>query len=122
MPNDLSDLGNLLSAALAAFSIASLAGLGWVSGNVKRIRQDNADLEERDKRRKAELDEVKLDRDRLKTDLEALARVVQGEVHWTAISDQLNHHNDEAKTHWEAEHALLREIRDELATRRQDHK
>lgn len=94
------DLGSLLTTALGVLAIATAAGLGLMRGTVTNLREsladsraDNADLRARQAEHKTKIDQQA-------TQLEALGKVVTGEVHWMAISGLLDEHHDEARAHW----------------------
>lgn len=115
------DLGGTLSTALALVSVATLAGLGLMRGSLTSLRETVADLrgEVADKdRHLADKDQriELLDRrcTELQHDLDALGRVVTGEVHWKAIATVLDQHHQEAREHWRTDESLLTSLRDEV--------
>jgi uncharacterized protein HemX len=100
-------IGDLLSIALAAISIATLAGLGFVRGRMTDLREQLRDSREETASLKASraddralIDQQKTELKACRTDLDALARVVTGEVHWVALSHHLDQHHEEARAHW----------------------
>lgn len=120
------DLGRLLTLALGFLAIATAAGFGLQRGRIadlrERLKDNDEELERKDRRlteTEAELERHKTSSSaeigRLKTDLDALARVVTGEAHWTAIGEKLDDHHTQAETHWTHGETVLEEIRDLLA-------
>jgi predicted phage gp36 major capsid-like protein len=101
------DLSNLLTAALAVLALATAGGYGLLRGRVSALRDElederkgrESDRQERDDLRAKNAD-LRRDLDNVTVELEALTRVVTGEVHWVAIGDKLDHHHGEAKDHW----------------------
>lgn len=100
-------IGDLLSIALAAISIATLAGLGFVRGRMTDLREQLKDSREETASLKAArvddralIDQQKNELKSCRTDLDALARVVTGEVHWVALGNHLDQHHEEARAHW----------------------
>jgi hypothetical protein len=77
------------------------------SGAASATREEIADKDRR-------LTKVTTEAQQLRTDLDALSRVVTGEAHWTAIGDKLDEHHRDAEGHWTDEKTLLEEIRDRL--------
>lgn len=103
-------LGSLLSVGLAIISIATLAGLALMRTNLVTLRESLADargeIDDKDRRLKG----IEADRDRIKTDLAALTRVVTGEAHWVAIGRKLDNHHREAMAHWRTDEDTLMNI------------
>lgn len=93
-------IGDLFSYALAVVSIATLAGLGFMRGTVTNLREQLKDTRDTNAELRAERAEDAVKIEQLKTDLDALSRVVTGEVHWAQLGHQLDEHHGEARTHW----------------------
>lgn len=122
------DLDQLLPIALVVLTLATAAGFGLQRGRLsqqeKRIETLQGQLKESDDelarkdRRQAEAEralekhktESSAEIQRLKTDLAALARVVTGEAHWTAIGEKLDVHHQEAEAHWAKAEGLAGDI------------
>jgi regulator of protease activity HflC (stomatin/prohibitin superfamily) len=112
------DFSALLSTALIVVTLATAGGFGLMRGRVTNLREDLADTRatnaelrtERTEDRalidtlRAEADAEKAkrqaEREADKIQLDALAKVVTGEVHWTALGEHLDHHHTEAREHW----------------------
>lgn len=94
------DIGNFLTTALAVVSIATLAGLGLMRGTVTNLREQLADTRASNAELRQERTEDAAKIATLTTDLEALARVVTGEVHWVQLGQQLEQHHVEARAYW----------------------
>jgi chromosome segregation ATPase len=108
------DLGRLLNIALAVVAIATLGGFGYVRGRIGDLRDQLKDAREEIADKDRRLTKVTTEAQQLRTDLDALSRVVTGEAHWTAIGDKLDEHHRDAEGHWTDEKTLLEEIRDRL--------
>ena len=108
------DLGNLLSTGLAIVSIATLAGLGLLRGTVTNLREQLRDERDSNSSLRTSRDEDRKLLEQQKKDLDALARVVTGEVHWTALGHKLDEHHDEARAYWTRAEQQTDEILTEL--------
>lgn len=107
-------LSSLLSTGLAVLSISTLAGLGLLRGTVTNLREQLKDARDEIKSLKDGRDEAKTENAVLTADLEALKRVVTGEVHWVTLEHQLEEHHNESESHWITTEQLLIRIRDSL--------
>lgn len=94
------DLGTLLSTALAVVALATAAGLGLMRGTVTNLREQLADTRASNAEMRQERAEDRAEIATLHTQLDALGKVVTGEVHWLAISDLLDEHHGEARAYW----------------------
>ena len=107
-------VSGLLTTALAIVALATLAGLGLMRGTVTNLRENlgdaRAEIADKDRR----LTALEKSDKQHQSELEALRRVVTGEVHWVALGETLDHHHSEAKGHWERDEATLNEILTEL--------
>lgn len=99
------NLTNLLTFALGLISIATLTGLGLTRGLVINLREQLAEERASKNEMRAERAEDRAEISRQKVQLEALAKVVTGEVHWTAVGEALDKHHDEARAHWKRSEA-----------------
>lgn len=115
------DFWNVIAAAAAIVSIATVAGFGLQRGRVTAVRTDLGEAYKKIEAQRGEIDDLKQDRAEDRTlitqqanDIRVLQSVVTGEVHWQAISDLLDHHHAEAQQHWTTAEAVLTEIRDTL--------
>lgn len=104
------DLGNLFQVGLAALSLGSMLGLGLLRGVVVNLRERITDYEKEVTEKERRLTVAERTLAAKSADLEALARVVTGEVHWVKIGAQLDHHHDQAVAHWVEDERLLRQI------------
>lgn len=111
------DIGKLLTLALAVLAIATAAGFGLQRGRIADLQGRLKDSDEELARKERRLTEAEAEVLKLKTDLGALARVVTGEAHWTAIGEKLDLHHEEAETHWRNAERIAEEIRDRLPAR-----
>lgn len=122
------DFSTLLSTALIVVTLATAGGFGLMRGRVTNLREDladtratNAELRTERIEDRALIDTLRAERDKDKTQLDALAKVVTGEVHWTALGEHLDQHHAEAREHWTKSEAstdamlhALTEIREAL--------
>lgn len=115
------DVWNIIAAAAAIVSIATVAGYSLQRGRVISLREDVSDARAKIEEQRGEIDDLKGDRatdratiGRQASDIAVLQRVVTGEVHWQAISEMLDHHHDTAEKHWSSTEENLREILEEL--------
>jgi hypothetical protein len=108
------DIGKILTLALVVLTLATAAGFGLQRGRISdlngRLKEADEELVRKDRR----LTEAEAKVLKLETDLDALARVVTGEAHWTAIGEKLDLHHQEAETHWSRAERIALEIRDRL--------
>lgn len=105
---------DLITSAGAIVMIATLAGMGYFRGTVTNLKEKVDGYQKDNGELRTQRDEARIDRDRYKADLDALTRVVTGEVHWVAIGEKIDEHNGRAEHHWRQDEALLKEIRDIL--------
>lgn len=105
-------LGNLLSTASVIVALATFAGLALQRGIVTSLREQVGDYKGRVEFLETERTEDKSTITRQASDIAALQRIVTGEVHWTSISDLLEHHHKAAQENWRRGEELLEEIRD----------
>lgn len=116
------NFSDLLTGALGILALATAAGYGLLRGRVTALRDELKDEREGRAADRRDRDEARNEVKQLRTDLNALTRVVTGEVHWVAIGAQLGEHHTEARAHWheneriereqlEATQELLRELR-----------
>lgn len=108
------DLGRLLNIVLAVVAVATLGGFGYVRGRIGDLRDQLKDAREEIADKDRRLTTVSAEAKQLRTDLDALGRVVTGETHWVAIGDKLDDHHEKAEQHWTRDENVLREIRDRL--------
>ena len=101
------DFSTLLSTALAVVTLATAGGFGLMRGRVTNLREDlrdtretNAELRTERQEDRALIDQLRAEADNAREQLDALARVVTGEVHWIALGDQLCEHHAEAREYW----------------------
>jgi regulator of protease activity HflC (stomatin/prohibitin superfamily) len=126
------DFSALLSTALVVVTLATAGGFGLMRGRVANLREDLADTRatnaelraERTEdralietlRAEAEAEKAKraAEREADKIQLDALASVVTGEVHWTALGEHLDQHHTEARAHWTKSEENTQEMLDAL--------
>jgi uncharacterized protein HemX len=101
------DFSTLLSTALVVVTLATAGGFGLMRGRVTNLREDladtratNAELRTERLEDRALIDTLRAERDTDRVQLDALAKVVTGEVHWTALGEHLDQHHSEAREHW----------------------
>lgn len=94
------DISYVLGLALVTLTIATAAGFGLQRGNVVNLREQLKDCREEMASYKASRDEARVANAQLSTDLEALKRVVTGEVQWEVLTTSLDEHHHEALEHW----------------------
>jgi predicted nucleic acid-binding Zn-ribbon protein len=104
------DIAALLNVVLVAVSVgvALIAGLSY--GSRKALREANADLRDRvndleksDAKKTAEIAELKSRND-------VLTSMVTGEVHWQALTEDLDQLIRDAHKHWHDEHESLTKV------------
>lgn len=115
------DIWNVITAAAAIVSIATVAGLSLQRGRVVALRGDLSDARGKIEEQRGEIDDLKVQREadrtlieRQRSDIQLLQRMVTGEAHWQAISDLLDHHHEQAEDHWKNTEQSLDDILAEL--------
>lgn len=117
------DLGEFLNTAVAVVAIATLAGLGFLQGKQKRLRQDLTDEEHRHQKtldREAEANAKVLALtatvQQHAAKIETLEQQVSAKAEWELVISRLEvlgqalmDHNEAVREHWSTEEALLRE-------------
>lgn len=111
-------LGDLLSSAAVVLALGSAAWVGLQRGDRTNLREQLVDARSQITSLKEERTEDKAVIARQASDIDALRRVVTGEVHWQAISEVLDDHHTSAQEHWRADEELLAKILE--AVRRSD--
>lgn len=104
------DLQTFITLLLAVITLSTAAGVGFQRGKIGQLRGELAEERERGEATKRELQDSITEAKRLRTDLDALSRVVTGEAHWTAIGQQLDEHHNAAQGHWHAQDDKLERI------------
>lgn len=99
-----------VTALLAVIALATAGGVGFQRGKIGALRRDLQDEREKTDRLEDDLAAARQEAKELRTDLDALTRVVTGEVHWIAISQQLTDHDGAAREHWTEQRDLLQRI------------
>lgn len=94
------DAGSFATLLLAVITLSTAAGVGFQRGKIGQLRGELAEEHERSDRQAAELRESRAETAKLRTDLDALGRVVTGEAHWVAIGHQLTEHHQESLLRW----------------------
>lgn len=110
----LTPFGTFVLVLLSVITLATAAGVGFQRGKIAKLNSDLAEADARATRLEKALADTRLELATATTDLAALGRVVTGEAHWVAIGQQLDHHHDEAMTHWTAEQDTLTRIAETL--------
>jgi hypothetical protein len=108
------DFSGVLQTVLAITTIIGVALAGLQRGVVTNLREANKDLRDRAGDLEKERDECAAETKRLKSDLEALGRVVSNEVQIAAFGERLEHHHEEAKGYWRASTEQGQQIIDAL--------
>jgi hypothetical protein len=115
------DFWNVVAAAAAVVSIATVAGFSLQRGRVVSLREDLSDARGKIEEQRDEIEDLKSGRVEDRTliakqasDIITLQRVVTGEVHWQSISDLLDHHHKVAEEHWRNTESTLDLILQEL--------
>lgn len=95
---------------LAIITLATAAGVGFQRGKIAQLRGELTEADARADRLASELSDTQTKLASTNTQLEALAKVVTGEAHWTAISHTLDEHHLKAEQHWTNEQQLLQRV------------
>jgi hypothetical protein len=103
-------LGDFVILLLSVITLATAAGVGFQRGVIGRLRGDVSEAAARADRLAVELAESRTTSAQLRTDLDALSRVVTGEAHWVAIGDKLDEHHSDAQGHWRRNDETLERI------------
>lgn len=101
-----------LGVLTAVFAVATIVAGAWAGlqrGTTQNLREANGDLRDRANDLEKERDEALVKIVTLKSDLDALARVVTGEAYLTALGIKLDEHHNEARAHWVADLEISRE-------------
>jgi len=108
------DFSGVLQSVLAITTVIGVALAGLQRGVVTNLRETNKDLRDRAGDLEKERDECQADNKKLKSDLEALGRVVSNEVQIAAFGERLDEHHEEAKVYWRASTEQGQQIIDAL--------
>jgi len=108
------DFSGVLQSVLAITTIIGVALAGLQRGVVTNLRETNKDLRDRAGDLEKERDEEQAENKKLKSDLEALGRVVSNEVQIAAFGERLDEHHQEAKGYWRAATEQGQQIIDQL--------
>ncbi|HKY57651.1 MAG TPA: hypothetical protein VJL80_06410 [Aeromicrobium sp.] len=94
------DLGTIAATASTVVALSGVAAWAVQRDSLKVVREQNSDLRAdiSDKDRRHDEDERTIAQ--LRSDLEALARVVTNEVLIQAINDVLTHHHERSEVHF----------------------
>lgn len=92
--------GAFATLLLAVITLSTAAGVGFQRGKIGQLRGELAEEHERSDRQAGELREARAETEQLRTDLNALGRVVVGEAHWVAIGRQITEHHEESLRRW----------------------
>lgn len=95
---------------LSLITIATACGVGFQRGKIAQLRGELTEADARADRLASELKDTQSNLDNTRTQLDALAKVVTGEAHWTAISRTLDDHHRKAEEHWTHEQELLARV------------
>lgn len=112
------NLGNFVTVLLAVITLSTAAGVGFQRGKIGRLRGELNEAHSKSDRLSGEVGQLRDDNGRLRSDLEALSRVVTGEIHWTAIGHQLDEHHTDSVQHWERHEELLKRMAEIVETYR----
>lgn len=105
-------LGDLLSTVAVVMALCSAAWVGLKGADRKNLREQLDDSRKQITSLKEERTEHAAVMARQASDIDALRRVVTGEVHWQAISEVLDDHHSSAQMHWLKDEDLLEKILD----------
>ena len=108
------DFSGVLQSVLAITTVIGVAMAGLQRGVVTNLREATKDLRDRNGDLEKERDEERAENKKLKSDLEALGRVVSNEVQIAAFGERLEEHHEEAKTYWRASTEQGQQIIDAL--------
>jgi regulator of replication initiation timing len=103
-------LGPILTAVLSVTAIIATALVGLMFGSLRTLRDTANDLRARVGDLEKERAEDKAENAELASENKWLRTTVTGKVEWTVVTDQIAEHHREARQHWQADEALLREI------------
>lgn len=112
---------NIIAAAAAVISIATVAGFGWQQGRVLALRNDLNGARAKIEEQRGEIDDLKADREEDRAtiaaqanDIRVLQSVVTGEVQLQVIHDTLDIHHETAEVHWRHTEETLDQILETL--------
>lgn len=105
------DFLGILSAAGIIVGLFAAAGVGLQRGLMTNLRESRDEYEKENTKLKTDRAEDRATIERLTRDLDALRRVVTGEVHLTAILDLLGHHHQSHTEHRQMTEEQWREAR-----------
>lgn len=108
---------NVIAAAAAIIAVATVAGLALQRGVTIGLREQLGDARGKIAEQRAEIDELKADREADRAiitaqanDIRVLQSVVTGEVQLQVIHDTLDTHHETAEIHWRHTRNTLDEI------------
>lgn len=104
------DIWQVLQAASVLIALGSVAGLALQRGIVVGLREQVGDQRTRIEFLESGRTEDKAELSRQASELTVLRPLVTGEVHWSAISDLLEHHHKATTDNWQEAHRLLENI------------
>jgi hypothetical protein len=109
------DISAILTGGVAILAIATAVGYGLLRGRVSALRDELKDEREGRAADRRDRDDARRELAVVRTDLEALSRIVTGEAHWVAIGAKLDEHHEEAVRYWRKAEKMteeqLRELR-----------
>jgi hypothetical protein len=108
------DIAQIVQTASFVIAIAGLAAIALQRGITTSLREQVGDSKGRIEFLERERADDKALITQQAADIAALKRVVTGEVHWTSISDLLDHHHKLSIEHQRRTEQLLEQIRDEV--------
>lgn len=104
------DLTSLITAALGIITLSTAAGLGLMRGTMTNLREQLADTRASNAEMRVERTEDRALIEKQKAELEALSKIVTGEIHWRAMSDLLDDHHKAAREYWQRAEGRDREM------------
>lgn len=109
------DLGQFGGAAGVVLTMLSTGYVGLQRGRIVNLREQVDDERRRVDSLKAERADLQANVQTLSSEMAALRGVVTGEVHWTSISELLEHHHQLAEQHWSRAEATLNRLVDRFS-------
>lgn len=102
--------GAFVTLLLTVITLSTAAGVGFQRGKIGQLRGELSEERDRRERQGHELIDARAETEQLRTDLDALGRLVTGEAHWVSIGHDLAEHHQESVRRWERMEGILERI------------